>query len=74
MNKLQIDLDLPANKLQKGYGDGVCQVLEKLCSISIQNKFRFKTPKIAKDTQDVEQDDGDDDGMDDGADVHDMAN
>ena len=35
LNKLQIDLDIPANSLQKGFGYGVCLVLEKLCQISI---------------------------------------
>jgi len=76
---LQINLDLPANKLQKGHGEGVVTVLQKLCQISIQNKFRFKTPKIKDDggamMEEAEDDGGDDMGGDDvGGDLADMAN
>jgi hypothetical protein len=76
---LKINLDLPANKLQKGHGDGVCMVLEKLCQISLQNKFRFKKAVIKDDggalVEDAEDDGGDDMGGDDmGGDLQDMAN
>lgn len=75
MNKLQIDMDMPASKLQKGFGEGVCQVLDKLCNISIQNKFRFKTPKI-KEESTAMADEGEDLAEDNisGADIADMAN
>ena len=76
MKKLQIDLDMPANKLQKGYGDGVCTVLEKLCQISVQNKFRFKKPQIRDDHTAMAEDQDDDGDEIDGAggDIADMAN
>ena len=59
-------------KLKQGYGEGVTTVLLKLTEVSLSNKFRFKTPKIAEDDKalDDEADDGDD--MDGGADLADM--
>ena len=37
---------MPPNKLKAGHGEGVCEVLLKLATISISNKFRngFKKP------------------------------
>lgn len=66
---------MPPNKLKTGYGDGVCAVLLKLCSVSLQNKFKFKKFTI-KDDQGGLDDEGEDvgDDMDGGADIADMAN
>lgn len=66
---------MPPNKLKTGYGDGVCAVLLKLCSVSLQNKFKFKKPTIKEDGAGLD-DEGDDmgDDMDGGADIADMAN
>ena len=44
LQKLGIDLDMPANKLKAGFGEGVCTVLLALCNMSIQNKLRYKKP------------------------------
>jgi intraflagellar transport protein 57 len=54
-------------------------VLEKLCQISLQNKFRFKKPVIKDDggalMEEAEDDGGDEMGGDDmGGDLQDMAN
>lgn len=54
---------MPPNKLKSGFGDGVCNVLMKLCTVSLQNKFRFKKPVIKEDSQALE-DEGDDMGDD----------
>jgi len=35
LKKLGIELDMPPNKLKTGHGDGVCAVLNKLCTISL---------------------------------------
>ena len=42
LQKLDIDLDMPPNKLKTGFGEGVCTVLVALCQMSLQNKFKFK--------------------------------
>jgi len=66
---------MPPNKLKQGYGDGVCQVLHKLCQLSLQSKFRFKKPVI-KDDGGALDDEGEEmgDDMDGGAaDMVDMA-
>ena len=47
LQKLGIDLDMPANKLKTGFGEGVCTVLISLCNMSLQNKFRYKKPSLA---------------------------
>lgn len=75
LKKLNIELDMPPNKLKSGFGDGVCNVLMKLCTVSLQNKFRFKKPIIKEDSQALE-DEGDDmgDDIDGGQDIADMAN
>lgn len=75
LKKLGIELDMPPNKLKTGYGDGVCTVLLKLCSVSLQNKFKFKKPVIKEEGGAVD-DEGDDmgDDMDGGADIADLAN
>ena len=75
LKKLGIELDMPPNKLKTGHGDGVCAVLNKLCTISLTNKFKFRKPVIKADGGDLE-DEGDDmgDDMDGGADIADMAN
>ena len=66
---------MPPNKLKTGHGEGVCAVLQRLCQMSLQNKFKFKKPSI-KDENGAPDDEGDD--MDDdiggGADIADMAN
>ncbi len=46
LQRLGIDLDMPANKLKTGFGEGVCTVLTALCNMSIQNKFRYKKPSL----------------------------
>lgn len=46
LQRLGIDLDMPANKLKTGFGEGVCTVLTALCNMSIQNKFRYKKPAL----------------------------
>eukprot|EP00347_Sterkiella_histriomuscorum_P000964 403373853 len=75
LKKLGIEVDMPPNKLKTGYGDGVCAVLLKLCSVSLQNKFKFKKFTI-KDEAGGLDDEGEDvgDDMDGGADIADMAN
>jgi hypothetical protein len=35
LKKLGINLDMPANKLKSGFGDGVCGVLIALCQVSL---------------------------------------
>lgn len=35
LKNLGIELDMPPNKLKAGHGDGVCEVLLKLTTISI---------------------------------------
>ena len=64
LKKLGIELDMPPNKLKSGHGDGVCQVLQKLCSVSLENKFKFKKPVIKDDSAALE-DEGDEMGGDD---------
>ena len=69
-------LDMPPNKLKSGFGEGVCTVLLALCSISVQNKFKFRKPIIREDGQGFGGDeDGDDmgDEFEGNADVADMA-
>lgn len=76
MKKLGIELDMPASKLKAGHGDGVCVLLGKLCTVSIQNKFKFKKPVIKDEgAGGRDMDDGDDDMNDDmegNADIADM--
>lgn len=64
------------NKLKSGHGDGVCEVIAKLCTVSMQNKFKFKKPQIKDDgnQMDDEGDDNNGDDMDGGGDIADMAN
>ena len=62
LKKLGINLDMPANKLKSGYGEGVCGVLIALCQVSLQNKFRFKKCQIQDDGAGFGDDDGDDMG------------
>jgi estrogen-related receptor beta like 1 len=75
LKKLNIDVDMPPNKLKTGHGEGVCAVLQRLGQMSLQTKFKFKKPSIKDDSAAME-DEGDD--MDDdvggGADIADMAN
>jgi hypothetical protein len=75
LKKLNVELDMPPNKLKTGCGDGVCAVLSKLCTISLQNKFKFKKP-IIRDEGGALDDEGEDMGedMEGGADIADMAN
>ena len=47
LKKLGLELDLSPNKLKTGYGEGVCTVLIALGEISVQNKIKFKRPKIS---------------------------
>lgn len=73
LKKLGIELDMPPNKLKQGYGEGVVQVLLRLCEISLANKFRFKKPVIKADDGgfDDEADEMGDD-MEGGADLADV--
>lgn len=75
LKKLNIEIDMPPNKLKTGHGEGVCSVLQRLCEMSLTNKFKFKKP-IIKDDSGAMDDEGDD--MDDdiggGADIADMVN
>lgn len=74
LKKLGIELDMPPNKLKSGFGEGVTQVLVKLVTISVSNKFRFKKPVIREDGAGFD-DDGDDvngDDMEGGADLADV--
>jgi estrogen-related receptor beta like 1 len=75
LKKLGIELDMPPNKLKTGFGDGVCAVLLKLCTVSLTNKFKFKKFVIKEDNAALD-DEGDDmgDDMDGGADIADLAN
>jgi hypothetical protein len=81
LRKLGIQLDLSANKLKNGFGEGVCIVLLSLCQISIQNKIKFKKPAIKDDNRGGFADDGDDEfggnefeGNADIADMYDKMN
>ena len=60
LGKLGIDLQMSPGKLKAGWGDGVCQALFHLCSISVQNKFRFKRAQIRGEDGGGMGDDGDD--------------
>lgn len=76
LKKLGIELDMPANKLKAGFGEGVCTVLLALCTISVQNKFKFRKPIIRDDGAGFGgDDDGDDmgDEFEGNADVADMV-
>lgn len=75
LKKLGIELDMPPNKLKTGNGEGVCTVLSKLCTISLQNKFKFKKPVI-KDEGGALDEEGEEmgDDMEGNADIADMAN
>lgn len=74
LKKLGIELDMPPQKLKSGNGDGVCAVLFKLSSISLQNKFKFRKPVIKDDGPSGGLDDDGDDGddMEGNADIADM--
>ena len=62
LKKLKIDLDVAANKLKVGFGDGVCLILDSLCKLSINNKFKFKKCVIRDEGAGFGDDDGDDMG------------
>jgi estrogen-related receptor beta like 1 len=62
---------MPPSKIKSGHGDGVCQVLLRLTMVSMQNKFRFKKPKI-KPEVDMDEEGDDNDSMDGGADMADV--
>jgi hypothetical protein len=67
---------MPPNKLKAGFGEGVCTVLLALCTISVQNKFKFRKPIIRDDGAGFGgDDDGDDmgDEFEGNADVADMV-
>ena len=72
LQKLGLELDISPNKLKSGYGEGVTYVLLKLTDVSMQNKFRFKTPKLEEDEKQMEEDADDGDDMDGGADLADL--
>ena len=61
LKKLGINLDMSPNKLKSGFGEGVVTVLQNLCQISLQNKFRFKKAQIQEDGGGFGGDDADDD-------------
>jgi len=75
LKKLGIELDMPPNKLKAGCGEGVCIVLQKLCTMSLKIKFTFKKPVIRQEGA-VMEEEADDMGedMDGNADIADMAN
>ena len=74
LKKMGIELDMPASKLKAGHGEGVCQLVIKLCQVSIQNKFKFKKPVIKDDCGkgDMDDDGDDNDDMEGNADIADM--
>ena len=74
LNKLNIELDMPPNKLKSGYGEGVCTVLYALCEMSLRNKFKYKKGVIKDDAgmDDGEEDDMDDHDLEGNADINDM--
>ena len=76
LGKLGIDLQMSPGKLKNGFGDGVCQVLYNLCTMSLQNKFKFKAHSI-RDEGGGFGEDGDDelggDEFEGNADVADMV-
>jgi hypothetical protein len=76
LKKLGIELDMPASKLKGGCGEGVCEVISKLCNASLQSKFKFKKPAIKEENTGGVDDEGDDnaDDMDGGGDIADIAN
>ena len=75
LQKLNIEVNMPPNKLKTGFGEGVCTVLLQLGQLSLQNKFRFKKPVIKQDKDGME-DDGDEmgDEMEGNADLADQVN
>lgn len=46
LRKLGVPIDISANKLLPGFGEGVCSVLFALCDMSIKNRVKFKKPVI----------------------------
>ena len=75
LKKMGIELDMPASKLKVGNGEGVCTLLQKLCQVIMNAKFKFKKPVIKDDAGRGDMDDdGDDmgDDMDGNADIADM--
>ena len=76
LKKMGIELDMPASKLKAGHGEGVCTLIQRLCQVILQNKFKFKKAVIREDGGrggDMD-DDGDDmnDDMEGNADIADM--
>jgi len=73
LQKLGVEIDCTPNKLKAGNGEGVCEVLLRLTQISLQNRFRFKQPKIREDGGfDEDADDVNADDMEGGADLADV--
>lgn len=74
LKKMGIELDMPANKLKTGHGEGVCSVLTKLCTVSLAAKFKFKKAVIKDEGGRDMEEEGDDDGgdMEGNADIADM--
>ncbi len=75
LKKMNIELDMPASKLKAGHGEGVCTLIQRLCQVIMQNKFKFKKPVIKDEggrggDMDDDGDDGDD--MEGNADIADM--
>ena len=68
-----LELGVAPNKLKSGNGEEVCQVLLKLCELSLKNKFKFKKPVIREEGAglDEEADEMNGDEMDGGADLAD---
>ena len=62
------------SKLKAGYGEEVTLVLLKLTEISLQNKFRYKKPRVEEDEKGLDDDADEGDDMDGGADLADMIN
>lgn len=74
LKKMGVELDMPANKLKTGHGEGVCSVLTKLCNVSLASKFKFKKAVIKEEGGRDMEEEGDDmgDDMDGNADIADM--
>jgi Intra-flagellar transport protein 57 len=76
LKKMGIELDMPASKLKAGHGDGVCSLLLKLSTVTLNAKFKFRKPVIKDEGggRDMDDEGGDDmgDDMDGNADIADM--
>jgi Intra-flagellar transport protein 57 len=74
LKKMGIELDMPASKLKAGHGEGVCTLIQRLATVIMQNKFKFKKPVIKDEggRGDMDDDGDDNDDMEGNADIADM--